>query len=197
VIAGEESSYTRSTLPRTNMWSRRSLLAGAGLSLLSVSVAGKLQTGAEGSENGYLERVTVDERPLDVDSDDRRERLIRVRFVPARRLVAVRLEGRVRDATHTDLAAELDSDGDGWYVIARRTGIGHEQRGTVQFLRAPRSRRLPELDDRWFVESRGFQSRSSDTPDFRGFGHGDFLRVVAVPYDDDPVVVTERVVGIE
>ena len=177
------------------MWSRRSLIASAGVSLLSISVAGRLQSDPADPGTRYVRNIRIEGETVDLDDDGRRERPIWVSFVPTRRLVAVRLEARVDDASDRDLARSLDDDGDGWYVIARRTRLGHEHRGTTQFLHAPSSRRLPG-DDRWLVESRGYQPGSVGGTDFRGFHRGDFLRVVAVPYDDDPVVVAEHVVGV-
>ncbi|WP_136601922.1 hypothetical protein [Salinigranum halophilum] len=180
------------------MWTRRTLLASAGVSLCSLTVAGQLQRGRTTGGTRYLADLRIDERPRDVDDDDESERLVRVRFVPRRPLVAVRLEHRVDDATNPDLARELDDDGDGWYVVARRIRLGydHDQRGNEQFLSARRSR--DALDGtQWLAESRGFQPGRTARPDVRGFARGDVLRVVAVPAGRDPVVVTEHVVGVE
>lgn len=180
------------------MWTRRTLLASAGVSLCSLTVAGQLQRGRTTGGTRYLADLRIDERPRDVDGDDESERLVRVRFVPRRPLVAVRLEHRVDDASNPDLARELDDDGDGWYVVARRIrlGYGHSQRGNEQFLSARRSR--DALDGtQWLAESRGFQPGRTARPDVRGFARGDVLRVVAVPAGRDPVVVTEHVVGVE
>ncbi|WP_318569270.1 hypothetical protein [Salinigranum marinum] len=179
------------------MWNRRSILAGAGVSLLSISVAGQLQNGPSDSTNPYVREITFEGQTVDVDSDGDRERPVWVSFVPARRLVAVRLEARVEDATDPDLARRLDQEGDGWYVIARRTRLGDRHRGETRFLRASRSRRLPGADGRWLVESRGFQTGSTGVTDSRGFDRGDVLRLVVVPYGDDPVVVAEHVVGVD
>jgi hypothetical protein len=178
------------------MWSRRSLLAAAGVSLLSAGVAGKLQTQSPRPDR-YLDDVRVDERTLDVDDDALSERFVRVRFVPRRRLVAVRLEARVTAATDASLAGRLDRDDDGWYVVARRTRLGHEHRGTVQSLRAPPGRRVPGADDQWLAESHGFRPGAPGVADVRGFDPGERLRLVAVPYDDDPVVVAEHAVGVD
>jgi hypothetical protein len=178
------------------MWSRRSLLATAGVSLLSVGVAGKLRTGSPNPDR-FLDDVRVDERTLEADGDARPERVVRVQFVPRRRLVAVRLEARVTAATDTALADRLDRDDDGWYVVARRTRLGHEHRGTAQSIRASPGRRVAGVDDRWLAESHGFRPGSTGVADVRGFERGDVLRLVAVPYDDDPVVVAEHAVGVD
>jgi hypothetical protein len=177
------------------MWSRRGVLAGAGASLFSVTVAGKLRNASPDRGNRYVQSVSVEEQRVDVDDDDRYERLVRVRFVPTSRLVAVRLEHRVAEASNLELADTLDYDRDGWYAVARRTGFDARRRGTERFLHAPQSRRVPGLDDRWIAEFRGYQSGATNRADFRGFHEGDTLRLVAVPYDHDDVVVTEHVVG--
>jgi hypothetical protein len=177
------------------MWSRRSVLVGFGVSVSSLTVAGKLGSRRSASTNPYLADITIESLAGNVDADDRDERLVWVRFVPKRRLVAVRLEARVADAHDVELARSLDSDGDGWYVIARRMRLGHEHRGTEQYLRAPESRQLPDVDERWVLRSRGYQPETVNGDDFRGFRTDDVLRVVAVPYGGDPVVVAEHVVG--
>jgi hypothetical protein len=165
--------------------------------LLSIGVAGQLQNEPAESTNPYVESITFEEQSVDVDGDGDRERPVWVSFVPARRLVAVRLEARVEDATDLDLARELDQEGDGWYAIARRTRLDDRHRGETQFLRASRSRRVPGADGRWLVESRGFQAGSTGVTDSRGFDRGDVLRLVVVPYDDDPAVVAEYVAGLD
>jgi hypothetical protein len=179
------------------MWSRRSVLAGASVSLLSIGVAGQLQSDPSDPTNPYLERITFEGQTVDVDGDGDRERPVWVSFVPARRLVAVRLEARVEDATDPALARAIDREGDGWYAIARRTRLDDRHRGETQFLRASQSRRVPGADGRWLVESRGFQAGSAGVTDSRGFDRGDVLRLVVVPYGDDPVVVAEHVVGVD
>ena len=179
------------------MWSRRTVLAGVGVSLFSLTAAGKL--GGYGSDdsggNPYLANITIEEGTGNVDADDHHERLVWVRFVPKRRLLAVRLEARVDDAADTELAETLDTDDDGWYVVARRVRLDHDHRGTKQYLHATESRQLPDTDDRWLLQSRGFQPGAADGVDFRGFERGDVLRVVAVPYGAEGVVVVEHVVG--
>jgi hypothetical protein len=180
------------------MWSRRSILAGVGVSLFSLTTAGRLGSDRAGSDttNPYLTDITVEELAGNVDADPQRERFIWVRFVPKRRLLAVRLEARVVEAADTELATSLDDDDDGWYVVARRVRIGHEHRGSELYLHAGESRQVPDADDRWLLQSRGFQPVTTDGEDFRGFKSGDTLRVVAVPYGaDDGVVVSEHVIG--
>jgi hypothetical protein len=177
------------------MRSRRSLLAGLGASVFSLGAAGKLRSERSPTRNPYVESITIESRAGNVDADARRERLVWVRFVPKRRLVAVRLEARVTDAVDPAIARTLDRDGDGWYAVARRVGLDHEHRGTQQYLTAPPSRRLPGADDRWVLRSRGYQPEAPDGEDFRGFREGDRLRLVAVPYGGDAVVLTEHVVG--
>jgi hypothetical protein len=176
------------------MWSRRSLLAGTGVFVLSFAATGTLRGAAANSADGSLTSIQIDERTVEVDDDGRPERLVRVGFVPNRRLVAIRLEGRVEDAA-TDLADTLDHDDDGWYVIVRRTGLGRRHRGETRYLRARRSQRVPDVDDRWLAKSRGFQPGSSAAVDFRGFRRGERLRLVAVVHDEEPTVVAEHVVG--
>ena len=177
------------------MWSRRSILAALGVSVSSLSVAGKLGKRRSEPTNPYLKEVTIETLAGNVDADDKDERLVWVRFVPKRRLVAVRLEASVDDARNVELARSLDSDDDGWYVIARRIRLGHEHRGTEQYIEAPENRQLPDADERWLLRSRGFQPETTNGDDFRGFNTGDVLRVVVVPYGGDPVVITEHVVG--
>lgn len=176
------------------MWSRRSVLVGLGVSLSSLSVVGKLQHPRSDATNPYVRDITIESMAGNVDADAELERLVWVRFVPKRRLVAVRLEARVEDARDVELARSLDSDDDGWYVIARRIRLGHEHRGTEQYIEAPETRQLPDADERWLLQSRGFQSQAVDGDDFRGFSANDVLRVVVVPYGGDPVVVAEHVV---
>jgi hypothetical protein len=100
----------------------------------------------------------------------------------------------VADATDSTLASEFDHDGDGWYVVARRIRMGYKERGRTQFLATPRSLDTP-AGDHWLAESRGFQPGRAGRTDVRGFAVGDVLRVVAVPTGDDPVVVSDHVVG--
>jgi hypothetical protein len=176
------------------MWTRRTLLAGTGLSLCSLTVAGKLSDGRTDVSERYFADLRIEERLHEVDGDDESERLVRVRFVPKRPLVAVRLEHRVADATDSTLASEFDHDGDGWYVVARRIRMGYKERGRTQFLATPRSLDTP-AGDHWLAESRGFQPGRAGRTDVRGFAVGDVLRVVAVPTGDDPVVVSDHVVG--
>jgi hypothetical protein len=178
------------------MWTRRTLLTSAGVSLCSLTVAGKLQSERTSVGERYVADLRIDERLHDADGDDESERLVRVRFAPARPLVAVRLEHRVDDATDSEFARSLDDDEDGWYVVARRIGLGYEERGTDQLLSARRSRHTV-AGEHWLVESQGFQPGRTARTDVRGFATGDVLRVVAVPSDEDPVVVAEHVVGVE
>jgi hypothetical protein len=175
------------------------MLAGIGVSLFSLTAAGTLQSRGsdDGAGNPYVRDITIEEEAGNVDADDHDERLVWVRFVPKRRLLAVRLEARVEDAAETDLAEALDDDDDGWYVVARRVQIDHDQRGSRQYLHATESRQLPDADDRWLLQSRGFQPGAANGVDFRGFGRGDVLRVVAVPYGSEGVVVAEHVVGVD
>lgn len=178
------------------MWTRRTLLTSAGVSLCSLTVAGKLQRERTSVGERYVADLRIDERHHDADADDESERLVRVRFVPRRPLVAVRLEHRVDDATDPEFARTLDDDGDGWYVVARQIGLGYDERGADQFLSAPRSRHTA-VGEHWLAESQGFQPGRTARTDVRGFATGDVLRVVAVPPDEDPIVVTEHVVGVE
>jgi hypothetical protein len=175
------------------MWTRRALLTSAGTSLLALSVVGQLRARQTPTDR-YFDDFRIEERPHDVDADSEPERLLRVRFVPAHPLVAVRLEQRVDDAFDPHRARTLDHDEDGWYVIARRISLGYEHQGTEQFLTGQRSRRLSDTPH-WLTESRGFQPGSPGVPDIRGFQRGATVRVVAVPYSEDPVLVAEHVVG--
>jgi hypothetical protein len=89
------------------MRSRRSLLAGLGASVFSLGAAGKLRSERSPTRNPYVESITIESRAGNVDADARRERLVWVRFVPKRRLVAVRLEARVTDAVDPAIARTL------------------------------------------------------------------------------------------
>lgn len=175
------------------MWTRRALLSSAGTSLLALAVAGQLRAQPTPTDR-YFDDLRIDERPRDADGDGDPERLLRVRFVPIRPLVAVRLEQQVADAFDPDRARTFDHDDDGWYVIARRISLGYEHQGTEQFLTGSRSRRVSDTAH-WLAESRGFQPGAPGAPDVRGFTRGAALRVVAVPYHEDAVVVAEHVVG--
>lgn len=177
------------------MWTRRALLTSAGTSLLALGVAGQLRAQPTPTDR-YFADLQIEERPRDVDADGDPERLLRVRFVPTRPLVAVRLEQRVADAFDPDSARTLDHDDDGWYVIARRIGLGYEQQGIEQFLTGRRSRQVSDTTH-WLAESRGFQPGSPGVTDIRGFQRGATVRVVAVPYQEDPVLVAEHVVGVD
>lgn len=175
------------------MWTRRAFLTSVGTSLVAFGTTGQLRSGPK-PMNRYFKQLRVEERPFDLDADTDPERLVRVRFVPTQPLVAVRLEQRVEDAFDPALAREFDQDRDGWYVIARRIGLQYDDSGTEQVLTARRSRRIPDAGD-WLAESRGYQPGSPGIPDVRGFKRGALLRVVVVPHGDDPVVVSEHVVG--
>lgn len=161
---------------------------------LSFAATGTLRGAAADGHDRLFSDVRIEERAVEVDGDGRPERLVRVGFVPNRRLVAVRLEARVEDAA-TDLAHTLDHDDDGWYVIVRRTRLGRRHRGETRYLHARHSQEIPAVDDQWLARSRGFRPGSSAATDFRGFRRGDRLRLVAIAYDEAPTVVAEHVVG--
>ena len=178
------------------MPTRRDFVA-AGIALIPAGALAKFDD-QDGSRTARLLRdVRIEERAVtgNLNGNGTPERMVRVSFVPTRQLLGVRLEQWSEDATEPEAAADLDENGDGWYVIARQVGIGQEQLHTRHVLRAPPSRRLSSSDDRWLVEGRGYAPGRTAETDIRGFTSGDRLRVVAMRYDGDPVVVHEYVVA--